>query len=414
MRRRARALSAACLSAIVAGLGLVAAPTPARAADAYATPVNGKLIVGDLQLFTSASITAAPPRVSCVYNYFAGILLGKSCRVNVTAKLLVLDAKTGNHVTPDRLASITGRVVSDVEDYAGPQPGPTTDWKAIESFTNTLSKDGSKEEVGALMGYDPATAAIADGDIQAIEVLFHHFTRSSEMSSSDQSLAARQIRYVEYDVNGVKVLRDYVDDVWLANDPYTTPPPADTGDSGTTPPTGVVELGGDGASVTVGNPAWTGKKITDLTVTVGGQTLKKGTDYTIAISGDTTKIGLVTVTVTGLGKYSGTVEGTVIVRPAKVTGVKAVAGKAKVAVKWKKAKAAEKVTGYQVRYRAKGATAWSAKTVKASKAALVIKKLKKAKKYQVQVRAYKAIKSGASKGTYYSVWSATKTSGKVK
>ncbi|MDR1790108.1 MAG: fibronectin type III domain-containing protein [Propionibacteriaceae bacterium] len=406
--------------ALVAGLGLSATAPVAQAANTYVTPVNGKLIIGDLELFTSGAITAAPPRVSCVYNYMYGQLVGKSCRTNVSTTLLVVDAKTGSHVTPDKVTSITGRVVTDKETYGGPTPGPTTDWKAIESFTNNLSADGSKESSGTLLGYDPSKATIKDGDIQSITVLFHHFSGSSEMSESNRSLAASQIRYVEYTINGVKVLRDYEKDVWLANDPYTTP--AGTDDDGTKTPSGTDEASGtltneqgQSVAVYVELPTWTGKKITNLTVIVDGKTLVKGTDYTITINGDTTKIGKYTATITGIGKYSGTVTGVFTVLPTKPTLSKVTAGKKQVTAKWKKVAAAQKITGYQIRYRVKGTTSWSSvKTVKASKLSYVAKKLKKGKKYQVQVRAYKKITSGTSKGTYYSVWSTTKTSAKVK
>ncbi|MDR1775101.1 MAG: fibronectin type III domain-containing protein [Actinomycetes bacterium] len=90
-------------------------------------------------------------------------------------------------------------------------------------------------------------------------------------------------------------------------------------------------------------------------------------------------------------------------------------GKRKLTVTWKKLAASQQVTKYQVRWRIKGKAKWSkVKTLAASKKSYIISGLKKGKRYQVQVRAYRKITTGASAGTYYSAWSATKISGKLK
>jgi hypothetical protein len=93
--------------------------------------------------------------------------------------------------------------------------------------------------------------------------------------------------------------------------------------------------------------------------------------------------------------------------PAKTSVTKITTGKKKMTVTWRKVVG---VTKYELRYRAKGAKTWTVKTVSAKSTKLVIKKLKKNKRYQVQIRSY--ILYGGNK--YYSKWSSTKTSGKIK
>jgi hypothetical protein len=94
---------------------------------------------------------------------------------------------------------------------------------------------------------------------------------------------------------------------------------------------------------------------------------------------------------------------------AKVATVSVKAGKGKLTLSWKAASNAKNITGYQIRYRVKGAAKWTTKTISANRTSYTIGNLKKGKAYQIQVRAYKK----ASKKNYYGGWSATK-SGKTK
>jgi hypothetical protein len=57
-----------------------------------------------------------------------------------------------------------------------------------------------------------------------------------------------------------------------------------------------------------------------------------------------------------------------------------------------------------------GAKKWKTKTVSGKRASLTIKKLKKGKVYQVQVRSYKTVLNVK----YYSAWSNVRVSKKVK
>jgi hypothetical protein len=160
--------------------------------------------------------------------------------------------------------------------------------------------------------------------------------------------------------------------------------------------------------------AWTGKQQKPkLTVTAAGKTLKSGTDYALSY-GRNKDIGIGTVTLTGKGDYADTKTFSFRIMPKKMSVAKVVAGKKQITVTWKKTTAAQKITKYQVRYRAKGTSKWTTKTLAAKTTSLTVKKLKKGKTYEVQVSAYKKIASGASKGTYYGDWSKTKASKKVK
>ncbi|MDR0519747.1 MAG: DUF6273 domain-containing protein [Clostridiales Family XIII bacterium] len=105
-----------------------------------------------------------------------------------------------------------------------------------------------------------------------------------------------------------------------------------------------------------------------------------------------------------------TAQDTIVTAPPKMKIAKLAAGKGQVKITWKKAPAAQKVAGYEIRYKEKNAKKWKVKTAKAKATSLTIKKLKKGKVYQIQIRSYKV--AGSKK--YYAPWSATKTSKKVK
>jgi hypothetical protein len=81
--------------------------------------------------------------------------------------------------------------------------------------------------------------------------------------------------------------------------------------------------------------------------------------------------------------------------------------KKKMNVTWKKVK---DVSKYQIQYRAKGSKKWITKTASSSASSATIKKLKPKKEYQVRIRSCVTI-SGKN---YYSAWSKTKTSKKIK
>ena len=143
-----------------------------------------------------------------------------------------------------------------------------------------------------------------------------------------------------------------------------------------------------------------------MRLTYNGMTLAEGKDYTATYAYDGTQA---TVTLTGMGNYSGIVTksfeftGTVVKAPS-ISSLKS-AKKAKLTVKWSAASAkAAAVTGYQVRYKtSKGS--WKTTTVKGAKATSKTLSLKAKTSYQVQVRAYK--KTGTI--PCYTPWSKAKS-----
>jgi hypothetical protein len=94
--------------------------------------------------------------------------------------------------------------------------------------------------------------------------------------------------------------------------------------------------------------------------------------------------------------------------PARVSGVKVSAGKKKITVRWKKLSG--KLTGYRIQYRQKGTSKWKTKSVSYKYSKATVKNLKKGKRYQVRVRAYRTVSSTI----YLGPWSLTKTSAKVR
>jgi hypothetical protein len=186
---------------------------------------------------------------------------------------------------------------------------------------------------------------------------------------------------------------------------------ADVGGGRQQTPGGTVITSLSTLKITAADKVWTGKKIAaGFTLTAGGKKLAAGTDYTVASTGANKNIGPGTVRISGKGAYSGTATVKFKIVPKAVKLKSAKAGKKSLTAKWGKAPKAEKITKYQVRYKVKGVKAWKVKTVSAKKLTLKVGKLKKGKRYNVQVRAYKTVKGVK----YYSAWSKIKLSKKVR
>ena len=131
-------------------------------------------------------------------------------------------------------------------------------------------------------------------------------------------------------------------------------------------------------------------------------------DYKVYYSANT-KVGTATVTIKADNPYyKGKITRTFKIVPKKAVVAKANAGKKKLTVKAKTKVAKTGGTMYQIQYRVKGTSKW--KTKKTKKQSLTIKKLKKGKKYQVRIRAFKKV----GKKTYYGAWSKVKTTKKIK
>ena len=157
-------------------------------------------------------------------------------------------------------------------------------------------------------------------------------------------------------------------------------------------------------SIAVRDQVYSGKaKKPAVTVTLNWKTLSEGTDYTVKYSGNKA-IGTATVTVTGVGDYTGSAKATFKINPKAVSGLKLAAGKGKLTASW--TRSAGGVSGYQLQYGleksfsgAKKATVAKAATVKK-----VLKSLNRGKVYYVRIRAWKKV--GGK--TYWSAWSAAK------
>jgi uncharacterized repeat protein (TIGR02543 family) len=157
----------------------------------------------------------------------------------------------------------------------------------------------------------------------------------------------------------------------------------------------------------IANQTYTGKvKKPTLTVKHGSTTLTLNTHYTVKHS-TRTAVGKANITITGKGNYTGTKTVSFKIVPKTASVSKVTPAKKQLKITWGKVSG---TTKYEVRYRVKGASNWTTKTVAGTSKAYTAKSLKKGKAYQVQVRFYKTV-SGVK---YYSAWSKTKTSGKVK
>jgi len=145
--------------------------------------------------------------------------------------------------------------------------------------------------------------------------------------------------------------------------------------------------------------------LASLSVSCAGKKLSSG--YTVTYDSNT-EIGTANVTVEGTGNYSGKISRQFRIVPAKAGQPKAKVGKKKMTVTARAKVSKTGGTYYQIRYKVKGTSKW--KTVKTKKQKVTIKKLKKGKRYQVKIRAYKKI----GKKTYYGAWSKVRTTKKIR
>jgi C1A family cysteine protease len=161
----------------------------------------------------------------------------------------------------------------------------------------------------------------------------------------------------------------------------------------------------------VAEKSFTGKKIkSGFSVTGDGVKFTLNKDYKVSATGANTAVGKGTITITGLGRFTGTKTLSFSIVPKTPKISRATAAKGSVKVSWAKQNTKAKLSKLTLRYRQSGTTAWKTKSVSAKSTSVTIKGLKKGKKYQFELLAYR--KTGGV--TYSSAWSSTKTSGKVK
>ncbi|MGN0658630.1 MAG: fibronectin type III domain-containing protein [Emergencia sp.] len=142
-----------------------------------------------------------------------------------------------------------------------------------------------------------------------------------------------------------------------------------------------------------------------VTVENPDKTLTKDTDYTVAFKNNK-YVGKATVTITGIGDYTGQIVKNFKINPTRVTVSKLTKpSSGKLKLTWKKH--STQTTGFQIQYST-SSTFKSAKTVTVSSKTATTKtisSLKKGRKYYVRIRAYKTV-NGVR---YYSSWSAKKS-----
>ncbi len=160
------------------------------------------------------------------------------------------------------------------------------------------------------------------------------------------------------------------------------------------------------------NKVWNGSKRTQtLEVTVDGKVLVKDVDYKVTYK-NYVNVGTSTLTIKGLGDYTGSIKKTFAINPKSTTIKSVTAAKNALIIKWKKNStkmSTKRITGYEI---------WvstSSKFTDSSTKKITLKGYKKVskrvnglkakKKYYVKIRTYRTI-SGL---TYYSSWSKYKT-----
>jgi uncharacterized repeat protein (TIGR02543 family) len=150
------------------------------------------------------------------------------------------------------------------------------------------------------------------------------------------------------------------------------------------------------------NGVYTGKALKpEVKVTLAGKTLAAGVDYDVTYANNI-KVGKATVTVTGKGSYKDKVAATFNIVPKAVSVNSLKAGKNKFTLNWKKA---ADVTKYQLSYKQTTAKTWKTVSASAKATGKSVGNLKKGKKYQVRIRAYKTV----NRTNYYSGWSKART-----
>ena len=153
----------------------------------------------------------------------------------------------------------------------------------------------------------------------------------------------------------------------------------------------------------IADQIYTGSKVTPaVKVKFGNDFLTEGTDYKVSYK-DNKNVGKATVTVTGIGDYTGTKTANFRINPQGVKLNSLKAGKKQLTVKWDKGK---NIDGYEIEYSLKNTFKNSKKINirKDSTTEYLIEKLKAKKTYYVRIRTFKKV--GGKK--YYSEWSKVK------
>ena len=143
------------------------------------------------------------------------------------------------------------------------------------------------------------------------------------------------------------------------------------------------------------------KKTPSIVVEFDGNVLDAATDYKVSYK-NYKKIGTATVTIKGIGKYSGSAVYSFNIIPAETAFAKASVNGSEISLKWKKVKSG---SGYEIQYSTKKSfSKKNASTVDISGAKMTstsLSELKSGKKYYIRIRTYKVVKGEK----VYSGWS---------
>ena len=157
--------------------------------------------------------------------------------------------------------------------------------------------------------------------------------------------------------------------------------------------------------ITVKDRVYTGNAITPkVTVKYNDKTLKAGTDYTLSYSKKLKAIGTATVTVKGMGDFTGSrkVSFRIIPKGTSLGFIKVNSSQGKMTLKWIERK---NVTGYQIEYSVNEDFQDAVKLyVRKTKHMVTIRNLEGDTTYYVRIRAFRKV----DKKVYFSAWSGTK------
>ncbi len=147
----------------------------------------------------------------------------------------------------------------------------------------------------------------------------------------------------------------------------------------------------------ISNKAYTGKNISiDVTIKDGKYKLKKGRDYTLAYANNK-NTGKATITVTGKGKYTGSVKKYFYIVPKKVGSFKVKSQTtSQITLSWSKATGS---SGYEVCTYDSAKKKWKSVGT-TTKTSYTINKLKAGTNYKYKIRAYKTISGKKYYGQY--------------
>lgn len=153
----------------------------------------------------------------------------------------------------------------------------------------------------------------------------------------------------------------------------------------------------------VADKTYTGKSLTPgITVKNGSRSLVRGTDYSLSYSKNKA-VGTATITVKGIGNYTGTKKITFRILPKTVTGQKVVSKtRGNITVSWKKVSGS---SGYQIQYsRSSSFKTYKTVSVKSGSSSKVICGLLRGKSYYIRIRSYRTVNGKK----YYSNWCSKK------